>query len=36
VACAAQTMKMVVSNIDEQEIKAQLNELENLINEANV
>ena len=32
-ACVAQTMNKITSNIDEQEIYAQLNELERLINE---
>jgi len=31
--CAAQTIKMVAINLDEKEIKAQLNELERLINQ---
>jgi len=34
-ACVAQTMNKIASNIDEQEIQAQLNELERLVNEAN-
>ncbi len=31
--CAAKTVKMVATNLDEQEIKTQLNELERLINQ---
>jgi hypothetical protein len=31
----AQTMNSIASNLDEQEIHAQLNELERLVNEAN-
>ena len=32
--CAAETIKLIASNINEKEIKTQLNELEKLVNEA--